>query len=88
MKTYVWTVSLLLCHCEGEIKLLFQRPKTEALRNVADAFPHAGLDSVACAEMLPRDSDGVSLWKEKSEDVSFGCPLGPSAALQRVAVVG
>lgn len=58
MKTYIWTLCLLLCPCEGKTKLLFQRPKIEEdLENAAEAFPHTGL---AHAATLPVDSEGAS----------------------------
>lgn len=59
MKIYVWILWLLACLCEGKIKL-FQRPKMEEdPTNVAEAFPHAGFNSLVCAEMLPLDSGSV-----------------------------
>lgn len=73
---------LLLCHCEGKIKLLFQRLKREEeLKNAAKAFPHTDFNSLVCAEMLPLDSGSVCCLEGEEKDVAPGCPFGPSATL-------
>lgn len=47
--------------------------------NVAEAFPHAGFNSLVCAEMLPLDSGSVCSLEGEELLCSIWLPFGASA---------
>jgi hypothetical protein len=85
----------LLCHHKDKIKLFFQEPKMEQdlkkehNRNIhthahthihTHTHTHTAFDSLLCVEIFSLYSGMFAFQKERSEDVSFGCPFESSAA--------